>query len=461
MHLFHRTRNQIPLFKKPPKFYSRLKHSFQATKPNFLFFLPLFGLGFLGAAYKSFFSSGSALAEEEKQKNSSEDGEFLFEPKKISKNFLKHYHGQAPIYRIVLTGGPCGGKSTALAQIHRHLSALGFRVYMVPEAATILLGGGCQIRDVDLERYLIFQTNLIKMQMALEDRFYSVAKSTSEPSVLIMDRGVMDAKAYVSDEGWEMLLNDQDWNVVSIRDKRYDTIIHLVTAANGAEKYYTTENNLVRSETMEQARALDLKILNAWIGHPKLSIVDNSTDFDGKMRRVLDYICRDLGLPQSGFEKRFLIQSPLKELPVHYEEFEIEQIYLASAPGTQSRVTRRSQYGTSTYTYSVKQYIGGRPVVLERQLSGREFSALLKQADPSYRVIRKKEQCFLWENQCFTLNYYFITPEVTHVVLEAITTDADIKLPPFISDVKDVTETEEYTSFSIATSGSTSPEPIR
>jgi hypothetical protein len=36
-----------------------------------------------------------------------------------------------------------------------------------------------------------------------------------------------------------------------MRDDRYDMIIFLVTAADGAEKHYTTCNNLARSEGLE------------------------------------------------------------------------------------------------------------------------------------------------------------------------------------------------------------------
>ena len=35
--------------------------------------------------------------------------------------------------------------------------------------------------------------------------------------------------------------------------RRYDLVLHLVTAANGAEKYYTLENNAARSESVELA----------------------------------------------------------------------------------------------------------------------------------------------------------------------------------------------------------------
>jgi len=50
-----------------------------------------------------------------------------------------------PIIRICLTGGPCAGKTTALATLNQTLSQLGFRVLIVPEAATMLMKGGAMI----------------------------------------------------------------------------------------------------------------------------------------------------------------------------------------------------------------------------------------------------------------------------------------------------------------------------
>jgi len=31
------------------------------------------------------------------------------------------------------------------------------------------------------------------------------------------------------------------WNPIELRDNRYDQIIHMVSAANGAEEFYSTE----------------------------------------------------------------------------------------------------------------------------------------------------------------------------------------------------------------------------
>lgn len=47
-----------------------------------------------------------------------------------------------PLFRICLTGGPCGGKTTASVALSERLSELGWRVWRVPEAANILISGG-------------------------------------------------------------------------------------------------------------------------------------------------------------------------------------------------------------------------------------------------------------------------------------------------------------------------------
>ena len=49
------------------------------------------------------------------------------------------------ITRILLTGGPCAGKTTALAAISQDLTQLGYKVFVVPEAATMLMKGGAMI----------------------------------------------------------------------------------------------------------------------------------------------------------------------------------------------------------------------------------------------------------------------------------------------------------------------------
>ena len=66
---------------------------------------------------------------------------------------------QPQLYRIVLAGGRCGGKTTALAEIKARLEALGFLILCLPEVATLLFGGGAFPYDDDTT--IAFQKNLL------------------------------------------------------------------------------------------------------------------------------------------------------------------------------------------------------------------------------------------------------------------------------------------------------------
>jgi hypothetical protein len=49
-----------------------------------------------------------------------------------------------------------------------------------------------------------------------------------------MDRGLMDSLGYVGKEVWDRILESTGWSNIELRDNRYDAVIHLVTAADGA-----------------------------------------------------------------------------------------------------------------------------------------------------------------------------------------------------------------------------------
>ena len=88
-----------------------------------------------------------------------------------------------------------------------------------------------------------------------------------QPVVILIDRGLMDGAAYVSKENWQALMDDMGSNTVMLRDARYDAVIHMVTAADGAEQFYANLNNQARYESAEEAREKDLKIREAYLGH--------------------------------------------------------------------------------------------------------------------------------------------------------------------------------------------------
>ena len=143
-----------------------------------------------------------------------------------------------------------------------------------------------------------FQRCLLKLQLGKEMIFEEAAEIMDAKKILIVcDRGALDSKAYMSEAGFSELVKKAGANVIELRDN-YDAVFHLVSAAKDAEEFYTTANNSARTETVEEAAALDDKLIASWTGHPHLRIIDNSDGFEGKMKRLISEIASFLGEPE-------------------------------------------------------------------------------------------------------------------------------------------------------------------
>ena len=163
-----------------------------------------------------------------------------------------------------------------------------------------------------------FQENLLKTLLQIEDSINDVAKhhfnDKNQSCLIIYDRGAMDPVAYLNSSEWEILkTRNPNWNEVDLRDNRYDQVIHLITAANGAEQFYTLDNNYTRTETIEVAREIDEKCAKAWIGHPCMDVIDNEASFERKVSKALQAVCERIGLNLKSFEvgnrkRKFLVK---------------------------------------------------------------------------------------------------------------------------------------------------------
>ena len=58
-------------------------------------------------------------------------------------------------------------------------------------------------------------------------------------------------------EQWERMKEENNWNEIEVRDNRYNQVLHLVSAASGAEAFYCTENHQTRYEGLQVAKQLD------------------------------------------------------------------------------------------------------------------------------------------------------------------------------------------------------------
>lgn len=363
-----------------------------------------------------------------------------------------HTSMKPKINRIALTGGPSGGKSTSLVRIVDRFRGLGFQVLCVPEAATLLITGGMGLVRDNIGDTIQTQSQLIKLQLALEDSFELAARMSDKPTLLICDRGTMDSSAFLAPHVWQAVLDENGWTTVSLRDKRYDAVIHLVTAAKGAESFYTLANNAARTETPEQARQIDDRLIAAWTGHPHLRIIDNSTDFEGKIHRVMEALARVVGIPEPvEIERKYLVKE-VATIPVPHEVVEIEQVYLLTSDGSHARIRKRGQRGSYTYFHTLKRTVKpGHRIEEERQITPREYASFLTNADPSMRPIKKTRTCFLWNSQYYELDH-FLCPHQGLILLEAEldSLDQNVAIPPWVTVERDVTLEPEYSNAALA-----------
>ena len=357
------------------------------------------------------------------------------------------------ITKIVITGGPCAGKTTAMSWIQSNFTKMGYTVLFVPETATELITGG--VAPWTCESNAEYQKCQMKLQLEKEKIFAQGAATMPVQKVLIVcDRGTLDNKAYMTDLDFACVLDSLGCNEVELRDN-YDAVFHLVTAAKGAEKFYTTANNTARTETVEQAAALDDKLIAAWTGHPHFRVIDNATDFEDKLKRLIAEISSFLGEPEPyEIERKFLIEYPdiaeLEKLP-NCQRVEIIQTYLTATEGEESRVRQRGIDGNYIYFQTTKKKVTGlKRVEVERRLTKDEYLRLLMDADPSCRPIRKTRYCLTYDNQYFEIDVYPFWLDKAIIEIELANENAEIRFPKQIKVIKEVTEDNSYKNASLA-----------
>ena len=316
-------------------------------------------------------------------------------------------------------------------------------------------------------------------------------------AVVICDRGAMDPSAYIDRELWLRMLKELGVDETDLRDHRYDCVVHLVTAAKGAEAFYTTDSNSVRSEGLEMARRLDALVMNAWVGHASLQVIDNLSvcNFAQKCDRVVQAVLTRLGLVADlqrygklVRKHKFIVKNFKMEdsFPVPFRDFNVERTFFSSISfflilfhfidiylvntthdNMQIRLRRREQLGSASVhlnmTIRHAEHDGQR-VETRRNLTFREFEALRAQADPSRIPIIKRRRCFLYKDRYFQIDVYK-QPCEGLVMLEAYldyesnssdsskrssTPDRINSMLPEWFEVSEVTNEKEYSMFALA-----------
>ena len=344
--------------------------------------------------------------------------------------------------KIVLTGGPCAGKTTALQQIEKEFTERGYHVIIVPEAATLLIQSGIRPFGEHGMDMVSFQKYVIDLQMTLENLAMKAANEDQNPCLIVCDRGLLDDKAYVEDTSWKKLLDtyhQTQWDWMN----RYDMVIHLRTAAMGKEEFYTLGNNQARTESPKEACEKDQKTLESWLGHENLKVIGNETSFQDKIHRVICEIYHALEKPYPiQIQRKFLLSKmDLQSIEAfNWVCLEMEQ-YVIKGQNEEIYYRKTMRQGETKYT-QIKKI--DTPAVNERITISRNISKTeYEQNKPlDMKPIQKKRYCFEYKNQYFRLDIF---DDGLHILeVEPTNVNQIITLPDFVYVVDDVTNNPEY-----------------
>ena len=350
------------------------------------------------------------------------------------------------ILNIVITGGPCGGKTTALDSLAKLLRSMGYVVYICPETATELINSGIKPYGEHRLDPIDFQEIATETQNDKEKTRRKAARRCPHDKVAILyDRGLLDGRAYVSKEEYQMILDKLGLKESEILAS-YDLVIHMVTAAIGKVSAYTTSNNKARTETVEEAKEKDNAVMESYSNHPNFFIVNNDCDFDEKIERVCNIIRAFIGENAVIKRERYLLDLEDIDFEVcgnnMLEEY-IEEFVKKYDTDEDEVYARSTINGYSYFTYTKNRFLpDGSKVSTCKTISKEEYINELEKIKGS--VIYKTRYNFIDQGERYRLDFCEIDGKYMYILERDVSNVNKKPLPYFINNGYDITNNRDY-----------------
>jgi len=367
------------------------------------------------------------------------------------------------VHKLILTGGPCAGKTTILAAIDLYFSSRGYTVLFLAEAATKWFEAKAGPRSSDPEELFQFQNLLVAYQLASERLLeHRIAQWTNKDKViLILDRSAFDGAAYVSEEIWKRVLETNGIKSVG-KDLGYDVVLHLVTAADGAEAFYTTANNTTRKETAAEARAVDHRTREAYHGMNQRIVPNRPGEtFDHKINESLRILAETVGAPLPLQRQRKFLVRLVDDIPSSAVRHQVTQFYVVDIEGRIVRARMVKGPGGHKAFYSAiigaRQSNGAR-IKTQRIISDEEFRTLALSQDTRFQVLSKERIFFThghrpvridrFQGSSLPESHILQEPDAALLEIDVLEEEltADIQLPPNVRLISEVTDDPNFTN---------------
>lgn len=176
--------------------------------------------------------------------------------------------------KIILTGGPCGGKTNSIELIKDKLNNNGYKTTIIPETADALLKLGF------LAEYPL--SNMEFQELLFMVQFLNEYKLEQCNDILLCDRGIFDALAYLDRKDFENILMRTKTSFDTIF-KTYNKALYFKTIAYIDPKSFSIERPY---ETPESAIIREKKLLEIW----RKILLNNDCPYTEKYNDKVKYI---------------------------------------------------------------------------------------------------------------------------------------------------------------------------
>ncbi len=183
--------------------------------------------------------------------------------------------------KIVLTGAPSSGKSSALEAI----AVLNLEyVSLVPESAVVLLKGGFPApAHEDLEQIRAFQKSILTVQENLED---ICARKNPGATHMILDRAKLDGAAF-----WPPGIEDYLGNFPVRIDEELSKYDHVLFLELPKKEHFGGVHQS-RFHNYEQSLESERRLEKVWGAHPSFIRIEAHQDFNKKIQAIMDTLKR-------------------------------------------------------------------------------------------------------------------------------------------------------------------------
>lgn len=343
------------------------------------------------------------------------------------------------IFKIAITGGPLGGKTTCINKVKEYFESKKYKVIIVNDYNKILKDSS--LEDIDLNTLLLNRISYEEMYDNL------ISSLDNEKIIVLYDTSILDIRANTTKRDFNITCRKNNISIESIRNG-YDAVFHLKTVAKWDTGVYE-KNNQNKDIDPLYASTIDDKLINIWIPHANYRIIDNCISVDSKANNLISEISKFINHDKKSYiEKKYIIKPIDLELLNNINEcgkVKMTLTYLENSTDKEDiKLLLRDEDEKKFY-----QLITKGTSNTTKYISPDEYISLLDKKDKNRIQIVKDRYNLVYNSTYYKIDYFY---DLNLWILEIdLLNDYDkIVIPKFIEIIEDVSNNKKYKNYNLS-----------